>query len=1179
MRTIPAAVSLLVFAAMAAASSSAVADRLDAVIALGAAGKSSVEVPGGVATVGFLVTKGDGRKLALTVTPTKKKGAPTLVPDVKLVAPDGTAYAFGGAGDSVSAAGAAAWKARLQDVPQTGLWRIEVRGANGTSGAFAVAAKGRDTLALTTTPSIPANGSVDVEIFAGENTTITLATKRTPLSPTVVPQLQILDAGGRPLGGGWTFVANGKGILKLSAYRLPVFGRYLLRFKGAGGIGGQFALTAKSAPAKLPKHLPVADARAVVTPAPGVEEDAPSGDVEPGFLGGLDATHSSAAAGDALDYRWTQVSGPKVVLSGADTARPTFVAGSTPASIAFQLSVSASGVLSKAATVGVEVAKRPVADAGRAQHAALGAAVVLDGAASTDRRGAGLRYVWRQWPTDAALVTLRDAETAHPSFDAPAAAGGLHFSLVVDDRTARSYRNVVLVDVGAPERRVAEAGRDQWVAPMSTVYLCGLASAATSATVLDGGIAWTQTAGPSVVLVDADSPWPSFEAPKSSADIAFKLTLDGVDELADSVAVHVRGGETDVAPTTRGNGSFAAAPGTVAVSAADSGDPTNDALLARWGQTSGAPLPLVDADALTAHAALPAGNAQYTFAVQVNDGLEYGAPDLVHVRNTNYSGLPLALAGSDVAVDVPGGAVALDGRNSARTSGAGPLTHLWTQVNGTEWFDVAARVPTFDRTAARPVFALPAALSSLAPTRTMLFRLVVDDGASSSLPDFVTVTFNNLVGDSPPTVTASASTSSAIVGQTVTLTGAKDDLDTDPADVTVQWSQTQNGAPEATLTPGATVLNPSFVMPDTTTAVQFKLVAFDGRSVSAPATVTVGVDRKPTAAIVVSPPGGAPGTTITFNGAGSTDPESHALTYRWTQLLPASPQLVADLTTSSISFVASGGAAKFQLVVNDSRQDSAPAVATFLGVTVTPTASPLDVTVNGTAPFPGDVKGFAAYGSTVTLTANPSGAGGAPTFTWRVISQTPAAMPTITLSSTTDANPTFTVPVPGTNGFGWSPRPQATIGVVAHTDGQDSAEGTLTIYFFASLNNGTVSQAATPANNTVYGIVTPNCAGCHSGTSNYCPVGSGTSSGSAAGFGMATKAAFLANTRNVTACASTKVRVPAAGTTGGSATNSYLLDRLTGTATPQMPQGFSTFLPAAKVNIFRDWIDQGCLDN
>jgi hypothetical protein len=1176
MKSIPSAAFLLASSILVAASSGALADRLDVVVPLNVAGNSSVDAPGGLATVGFLVTRGDGRKLALTVTPTKTKGAPLLVPDVKLVAPDGTEYAFDGAGDAASAAGASTWKARIVDVPQTGLWRLEVRGANGTSGAFSATVKGKDALSLKTAPSVPATGTTDVEIVVGENTTLTLSTKRSALSPTLVPRLQILDAGGHPLESGRTFVANAKGVLKLTAYRLPVFGRYVLRFSGSDGVGGEFALTAKTAPARLPKGLPIADARAVVTLAPGVEDLASAGDVEPGWVGTLDATRSSAASGDALSYRWTQVSGPRVVLSGADTARPTFVATPTPESLAFQLSVSTSGVPSKAATVAVEVAKRPVADSGRAQHAALGAAVTLDGGASTDRRGAGLRYVWTQWPTDATPVTLRDAATARPSFDAPAVAGALHFSLVVDDGTARSYRDVVLVDVGAPERRVAEAGRDQWVAPMSTVYLSGLASAATSTTVLDGNVAWTQTAGPSVALVGADTPWPSFQAPKAPADLAFKLTLDGIDALSDTVSVHVRGDESDVAPTTHGNGTFAAPPGVVALSATSSVDPTNDPLLARWAQTTGAPLTLSDADAPTAHATLPAGNAQFTFAVQVNDGLQYGAPDLVHVRNTGYAGLPLALAGPDVAVTVPGAAVALDGRNSSRTSGTGPLTYEWTQINCTEWFDVAARVPTFDRTAARPVFALPATLSSLSPTRTMLFELVVDDGTSKSLPDYVTVTFANLVGDSPPTVTASASTTSAIVGQTVTLTGTKDDLDTDPANVTVQWIQTQNGAPAATLSPSATVLNPSFVMPDTTTALSFKLVAYDGTSQSAPALVTVAVDRKPTAAIAVTPPNGAPGTVITFDGAGSTDPENHALTYRWTQLLPATTQLVADLTTRSISFVATGGAAKFQLVVNDGRQDSAPAVATFLGVTASPSAAPLDVTVNGAAPFPGDVQGFAAYGATVTLSANPVGAGGSPTFTWRVISQTPSAMPTISLSSTTDANPTFVVPVPGATAFGFSPKPQATFGVVVHSGGQDSAEATLTVYFFASLNNGTASQAATPSNNTVYGIVTPNCIGCHSGTSNYCPVGSGSS---APGFGMGTKTAFLANTRNITACASSKTRVPAVGVTGQSATNSYLLDRLTGIATPQMPQGFSSFLPAAKINIFRDWIDQGSLDN
>jgi hypothetical protein len=1175
MRTIPAVLFVAVFAALAAASSTAAADRLTATIALGEKSTAAVEAPGAVVTYGFLVTSGQARKLVLSVTRTKKP-ASSLVPDVKLYAPDGTAYAFGGTGDSVSAPGASAWSAKILDVPQTGLWRLEIRGGNGTSGAFTLAIKGKDTMSAAVTPAVPTNGFTDTTVFAGENTAITIATQRTAVSKTIVPRLQILDGNGNALEGGHTFVANDKGVLKLTSYHLPVFGRYTLRFTGVGGIGGQFALKVKTAPAKLKTGLPVADARAVVVVEPGITEAATSGEVEPGFAGGLDATHSSAAAGQSLAYRWTQVSGPSVVLSGADTATPTYVAGPAQGSIAFQLSVSAAGVLSKAATVGVEVAVRPIADAGRAIHADAGAAVVLDGGASTDRRGTGIRYVWSQDTADATAVTLRDAATAHPSFDAPAAGGVLRFALVVDDGAARSYRYTVIVDAGATGRRVAEAGRDQWVPPMATVYLCGLQSSAAPGAVLDGQIVWTQVAGPSVVLAGADTPWPSFQAPKAAADLAFKLTLDGADDVADRVAVHVRAAETDTPPTTRANGPFSAVSGSVAMSAGASSDPAHDPLLARWAQVAGPRLPLATPDALAATATLPAGSEAYTFAVQVNDALQYGAPDLVGVRNDGYSGLPLALAGPDVAVAVAGGVVALDGRNSTRTAGTGPLTYQWTQLNGLDWYDVAAKIPAFDRTAARPVFALPPTLASLSPTRTMLFELVVNDGTSWSRPDLVTVRFDNLAVNSMPTVTASASTTSALVGQGVSLFGTKDDLDTDPSAVTVEWTQIANGAPSVSLQPSAMVTSPTFVMPDTTLPILLKLVAYDGMALSAPANVTVNVDRKPTAAIAVSPQTAAPGATITFSGTGSSDPENHALTYRWTQILPPSPALVADLTTPSISFAAPATAAKFQLIVNDSRQDSAPVSASFAGYTVTASASPLDTSINGTAPFPGDLAGYAAYGSTVTLSANPVGGAALPTFTWRVISQAPSVMPTVTLSSTSAQNPTFTVPSPGNSSFGWSPMPQATFGVIAHAGGFDSVEGTVTIYFFASLNNGTSSMAGTPSNNTVYGIVTPNCTGCHSGSSNTCPVGSGNN---ASGMGLATKSAFLSNTRGMTACASSNTRLPTAGTIGASATSAYLLDRLTGAATPQMPQGFSSFLPSSKVNLIRDWIDQGCLDN
>ena len=53
----------------------------------------------------------------------------------------------------------------------------------------------------------------------------------------------------------------------------------------------------------------------------------------------LDGGGSSDRDGDALDYEWTQSSGPSVTLSGADTATASFTAPLGPATLEFQLRV------------------------------------------------------------------------------------------------------------------------------------------------------------------------------------------------------------------------------------------------------------------------------------------------------------------------------------------------------------------------------------------------------------------------------------------------------------------------------------------------------------------------------------------------------------------------------------------------------------------------------------------------------------------------------------------------------------------------------------------------------------------------------------------------------------------------------------------------------------------------
>jgi hypothetical protein len=422
------------------------------------------------------------------------------------------------------------------------------------------------------------------------------------------------------------------------------------------------------------------------------------------------------------------------------------------------------------------------------------------------------------------------------------------------------------------------------------------------------------------------------------------------------------------------------------------------------------------------------------------------------------------------------------------------------------------------------------------------------------------VTFTALPLNGKPVVTAALTANNPpLAGETITLTGTATDRDNDP--VTVRWTQTSG--------PAVTLVNPTslvstFVAPDASGLLTFQIVGNDGFDDSAAKSVSTMVNRKPTAVVSTSPSSGAAGTNVIMNGMGSSDPENDTLTYQWTQIAPAAP-LVGDLTTPSIQFTAPSGTATFRLVVSDGHQSSAPFTASFSTSpppTVNPTASQVDATYG------------AAYGANVTLSSGGSGGAGPLTYTWRVVSQSPSSptMSTITLSSTTAANPTFSVPLPTSTSGPFGQSPQAMFGVIANDGVQSTQEAFVTVKFFSSLNNGTTSQSSS----TVYGIVQTKCTQCHGGTGNTC-TGSTAGSGLSSTYGMGTKAAFLSNSRNVNACASSKKRLPGAGNTGGSGTISYFWDRISGAASPVMPTSGS--LTTTEKNMIQDWIDQGNNDN
>ncbi|WP_299908225.1 autotransporter domain-containing protein, partial [uncultured Paracoccus sp.] len=275
----------------------------------------------------------------------------------------------------------------------------------------------------------------------------------------------------------------------------------------------------------------------------------------------LDGSASSANdAGQTLTYAWTQTAGTAVTLNNATSVTPGFTAPTlavddAPQVLTFRLVVN-DGIADSAPdmvriTVTAEPNTPPTADAGPSQTVASGAAVTLDGSASSANDGGqSLTYAWTQ--TAGTAVTLNNATSVTPGFTAPTLAVDdapqvLTFSLVVNDGVEASPADTVQITVTPPANTppTANAGPDQTVASGAGVTLDGGASSAND-TGQSLTFAWRQTGGPPVVLSGADRSTAQFTAPllqpgEAAEALSFSLSVhDGIDPSpADSLRIMV----------------------------------------------------------------------------------------------------------------------------------------------------------------------------------------------------------------------------------------------------------------------------------------------------------------------------------------------------------------------------------------------------------------------------------------------------------------------------------------------------------------------------------------------------------------------------------------------------------------------------------------------------------------
>ena len=642
-----------------------------------------------------------------------------------------------------------------------------------------------------------------------------------------------------------------------------------------------------------------------------------------------------------------------------------------------------------------EAYRLPAANAGADQTANEGQKVTLSGSGtlSPDRPGQTLRYTWSQ--TAGPTVTLSSSTAQNPAFDAPvqlARNTTLTFSLVVNDGLVYSLADTVDVAVaaGVNDAPTADAGADQRVAEGVTVTLDASASTDPENAALT--YAWTQTSGPTATLSSASAAGPTFDAPAVTADatLEFSLTVTDLGGLTstDTVSVTVLDGENSAPTADAGDSQTVAEGATVTLDGSDSSDLENHVIRYAWTQTGGPTVTLSAAAAETPTFTAPqvvAGDNVLTFSLTVNDYLQDSEADSATVTVTpGENDAPTADAGDSQTVD-EGAAATLDASASSDPENR-ELFYEWTQTAGPT---VALSSPT----AAAPTFLAPDVNGNV----TLTFSLTVNDGIQDSAADTVNVTVR---GDANAAPTANAGSDQTVAeNATVTLDGSAS-TDPETSALTYAWTQT-GGTPAVTLS-SASAAAPTFTAPDVPadTVLTFSLIVVDAHGTPSPpdavaVTVTVANDA-PTADAGADQTVNQ-GATVTLDGSASSDPQTSALTYAWTQTGGTPTVTLSSQSVAAPTFTAPDVTVDtvltFSLTVNDGVSDSA--------------ADAVDVTVNGDAPTANaGADQTVAEGATVTLAG---GASSDPGNRPLVYSWTQTAGTTVTLSGTPSA-PTFTAP-------------------------------------------------------------------------------------------------------------------------------------------------------------------------
>jgi len=419
---------------------------------------------------------------------------------------------------------------------------------------------------------------------------------------------------------------------------------------------------------------------------PPVGNAGPPQTVPLGALVTLDGTKSSDSDNKPLTYQWSLLSvptGSTATLTLPASANPYFTADLAGNYVA-QLIVNDGYLNSAPATVTISTSHSvPIANAGPAQMATVGATVQLSGAASYDVDGYPLTYKWSllSQPTGG-TATLSTAIIVNPTFVANVA-GAYVAQLIVNDGVYDSAPATVMITVNSPNQApVVDAGQNQTITlPTNSVTLNGAVS--------DDGlpnntliISWTVVSGPGTVIFG--DPSAAVTQATFSAAGTYVLQLSANDTqytTTAQTAVTVNPAAIEPPIVSAGpNQSITLPTNSVMLdgTATDNGVP----MTITWSEVSGpGTVTFSSPNTATTNATftlagsyvlqLSASNTQYTSTSQVT----------ITVKSS-VNQPPVVSAGPNPAITLPTNSLLLQGTATDDGLPNGTLTVSWSQISG-----------------------------------------------------------------------------------------------------------------------------------------------------------------------------------------------------------------------------------------------------------------------------------------------------------------------------------------------------------------------------------------------------------------------------------------------------------------------------------------------------------------